>query len=251
MHYPVQTNRTTKLNTGLLLKFTGGFGIDSDRIGLLFMLYGIVGVFIQFLIFPPLARRLGVLNCLKFVSILFPVAYLITPFTALFTTPLTQQAAIFGVMLIKCWAVIFAFPCTTILLTNSATSLRILGTLNGIAVSVSALGRAAGPAIGGWTFTLGLDVGYGILPWWTLAALAIFAAMPVWWLVEMEGFGNGTGGANAVDERDQDAAQGRASATETGSNPGTETEEWPNDDDHAALDPLQFGTSTATAAELR
>ena len=202
MHYPRQTDRTANPDVRLPFKFTGGFGINSDRIGLLFMLYGIVGMVIQFLIFPPLARRWGVLTSLKIVSFIFPIAYLIIPFTALLPTPLTQQIGIFSIMLIKCWAVIFAFPCSTILLTNSAKSLRILGTLNGVAVSISALGRAAGPAIGGSTFKLGVNIGYGILPWWTLAAFALLAAIPVWWLVEMEGFGNT---AADVDDENDDA----------------------------------------------
>ena len=94
----------------------------------------------------------------------------------------------FAIMLLKCWASIFAFPCSTILLTNSASSLRILGTLNGVSTSVSALGRAAGPAIAGWTFSYGVEKGYVILPWWTLAICAVLGAIPVWWLVELDGF---------------------------------------------------------------
>lgn len=103
-------------------------------------------------------------------------------------------------MLFKCWCSIFAFPCTTILLTNSAVSLRVLGTLNGVATSVSALGRAAGPAIGGGTFSWGVKRGYVILPWWTLAFLSALGAIPVFWLVEMDGFG----GAEASDSEDED-----------------------------------------------
>ena len=190
MHYPQQTDRSTNPDVRLPFKFTGGFGLNSDRIGLLFTVYGIVGVFVQFFVFPPLARHYGVLPCLKFVTAMFPVAYIITPFTALLPTPTTQQAGILVVMIIKCLAGVFAFPCSVILLTNSAVSLRILGTLNGVAVSTSALGRAAGPAIGGFTFTLGLDKGYGILPWWTLGCFGILGAMAPWWLVEMEGFGD-------------------------------------------------------------
>ncbi|KAL9125777.1 MAG: hypothetical protein Q9217_005067 [Psora testacea] len=204
MHYPRQTDRSSSSCVHLPFKFTGGFGINSGRIGLLFMLYGIVGMFIQFLIFPPLARRRGVLNCLKMVVPMFPLVYVITPFTALLPTPAAQQSGLFAIMLIKCWAVIFAFPCTNILLTNSATSHQILGTLNGIALSISALGRAAGPAIGGWTFTIGVNFGYGILPWWTLAAFAALAALPVWWLVEKEGFDSAAG----IDDEDDDEAVG-------------------------------------------
>ena len=172
-------------------------------------------MFIQFLIFPPLARKYGVLPCLKAVSLLFPVAYVLTPFTVLFPTPLTQQIAIFMVMLLKCWAGIFAFPCAIILLTNSAGSLRLLGTLNGVATSLSAIGRAAGPSIGGFSFTVGVDIGYIILPWWTLAAFASLGAIPVWWLLELDGFG-GSGESSdseneideAIEEEEEDEASG-------------------------------------------
>ena len=162
-------------------------------------MYGVCGMIIQFLVFPPAARRYGVLNCLKAVTITFPIAYLLTPFTALLPNQLAQQIGMVAIMLVKCWASIFAFPCSTILLTNSASSLRILGTLNGVSTSISALGRASGPAIGGWTFSYGVDHGYVILPWWTLAAFAVLGAIPVWWLVELEGFG---GGGNSDSEND-------------------------------------------------
>lgn len=162
------------------------------------------GMLIQFLIFPPAARYFGVLNCLKTVAVTFPVAYILTPFTALLPNQTAQQVGIFTIMLLKCWAAIFAFPCSTILLTNSAPSLRVLGTLNGVSTSISALGRAAGPAIGGWTFSYGVDIGYVILPWWTLASFAILGAVPVWWLVEMEGFGGG-GNDESSDAGDDEA----------------------------------------------
>ena len=229
MHYPQQESRATDPNVHLPFKFTGGFGIDADRIGLLFMFYGVCGMVIQFAAFPPLARHYGVLNCLRACTLIFPIVYLVTPFTALIPTPMGQQVVMFSVMLVKCWASIFAFPCTTILLTNSAVSLRILGTLNGVATSLSAIGRAAGPAVGGWTFSAGLDKGYVIMPWWTLAAFAGLGTVPVWWLVEMEGFG-GTGDSDSENEEDilvpcavEPAGNGRSEAIAIGE--GTSPEE--------------------------
>lgn len=88
----------------------------------------------------------------------------------------------------KCFGVIFAFPCSVILLTNSAVSLRILGTLNGFAVSTSAIGRAIGPALGGASFTWGLERGYVVTPWFLMGIIAAVGAVPIWWLVEMPGF---------------------------------------------------------------
>ena len=36
---------------------------------------------------------------------------------------------------------------------------------------------------------MGVDAGYVIVPWWIMAGFAALGAVPVWWLVEMEGFG--------------------------------------------------------------
>ncbi|KAH8812987.1 major facilitator superfamily domain-containing protein [Xylogone sp. PMI_703] len=186
MHHPREHH--TPENTHLPFKFSGGFGLASGRIGSLFTLYGAIGCVIQFLVFPPVARKYGVLNCFKVCAIAFPVIFTITPYTALIESSGLQQVVMFGIMIIKCFAGIFAFPCSIILLTNSATSLRILGTLNGFAVSISAVGRAMGPAVTGLAFTKGLEHGYVIAPWWLLTVISAVGAIPVWFLVEMEGF---------------------------------------------------------------
>jgi hypothetical protein len=88
------------------------------------------------------------------------------------------------------------------MLTNSARSLRVLGTINGLATSVSAVGRAAGPAISGGLFTWGVKRGYIIVPFWALSVIAAVAAVPTWWLVEGSGFGED-------DDVDDEAAETR------------------------------------------
>ncbi|KAF2138279.1 uncharacterized protein K452DRAFT_290869 [Aplosporella prunicola CBS 121167] len=185
MHHPEQH----MLNTENPLKFSGGFGIDSGRIGTLFTLYGFLGILYQLFLFPPVARHYGVVRCFRVVSLIFPVCFFLTPFTALLPTSTSRQVVMFMIMMVKGCASTFAFPCSTILLTNSATSLRILGTLNGIATSVSAIGRAAGPAIGGSTFTMGVEHGYVIVPFWIFAAISLLGAIPAFLLIEGEGFG--------------------------------------------------------------
>lgn len=188
MHYPVQSIKDRDVK--LPLRFAGGFGIDSSRIGMWFMVYGIYGMCIQFIIFPAMAKKFGVLNCLKLCSVIFPLVYLATPFTALLATDSSREGVNLVLMLFKGFCAIFSFPCSTILLTNSAASLKVLGTLNGVATSISALGRAAGPAISGWAFSAGVDAGYVIVPWWILSFIAVIGAIPIWWLVEMDGFGS-------------------------------------------------------------
>lgn len=86
LHNPRQV--PTPDNTSLPFKFSGGFGLKANRIGALFTLYGICGCFIQFLIFPPVARRAGVLNCFKACAVTFPIVCFVTPYTALIQNPL-------------------------------------------------------------------------------------------------------------------------------------------------------------------
>lgn len=143
---------------------------------------------IQLLVFPSVARRYGVLTCLKITTIIFPIITFLIPFTALLPTSASQQIVISLLLMVKSCVTIFAFPCSAIMLTNSASTLRVLGRLNGVSTSFCAIGRAIGPAIGGWAFTLGVDIGYVILPWWTLTAISLISIIPVSQLVEMEGF---------------------------------------------------------------
>ncbi|KUJ24464.1 MFS general substrate transporter [Mollisia scopiformis] len=216
LHLPPQVPNSD--NTKLPFKFSGGFGLRSSRIGTLFTMYGVVGCFIQFLIFPPTARKFGVLNCFKVCAVTFPLVSFVTPYTALIQNSATQQAAIFGIMIVKCFAVIFAFPCSIILLTNSAVSLRILGTLNGFAVSISAIGRAIGPAMTGTVFTWGFERGYMITAWWLLGIIAAIGAIPIWYLVEMPGFSKSDSDSDDDDESllptVEEDEEGEARATE-------------------------------------
>src|ERR1700760_3022840 len=106
MHYKVQSIRDPEVH--LPFKFAGGFGIESKQIGLLFTVYGIFGMVVQFFIFPPVARRDGVLNCLKACSAAFPIAYIATPFTALLPTNALRQGVMMAIMLVKCFCGIFA-----------------------------------------------------------------------------------------------------------------------------------------------
>ena len=191
-----------------------GFGLDHFRIGLIITAYGACGMIVQFFLFPPIARRFGILNCLKACAIAFPIAYFMIPFTALLPTLKSQVVVCFAIMLIKCVASIFAFPSSTILLTNSASSLRVLGTLNGFATSTSAIGRAIGPFVGGTFFTLGVKNGYVIAPWWLFCGIGIVAAIPVWFLVEGDGFGDDEGHVSDEEELEEDDLVLRAEALE-------------------------------------
>lgn len=189
LHHPPQDANDP--NISLPFKFSGGFGIDSRRIGAMFTFFAISSTLFQFLLFPPLARNLGVLNCLRIAFLIYPVVFFVTPFVSLIPDHTAKQAVMIALLVVRGLAGTFAFPTSTIMLTNSAASLKVLGTINGVATSVSAIGRASGPAIGGGLFTWGVKRGYVIVPFWTLTVISLVASIPTWWLVEGKGFGGG------------------------------------------------------------
>lgn len=200
LNYPVQV--PDESNTHLPFKFSGGFGLTSDKIGTIYATYGIACGIIQFFLFPIFCARFGVLNCYKAATMIFPLVYLITPYSVLIQNTHLRYAFFLFTMLVKGLVVIIAFPCTTIMLTNSASSVRILGTLNGYATSFSGLGRAVGPALTGAVFSIGVQRGYVIAPWWVLAGIAMLGAIPAWFIVE------GDGPSREFDEEEEEEEEG-------------------------------------------
>ncbi|KAG5952998.1 hypothetical protein E4U53_007226 [Claviceps sorghi] len=182
LNYPLVEH--TPDNTRLPFYFNGGFGLQSGRIGTIFMLYGITCGLVQFVVFSPMVARWGVLNCYKACCIVMPLAYIITPYTSLFATESGRLAALAFVLTLKAFSVIVAFPSIIILLTNSCTSLHVLGTLNGFVTMFSGFGRALGPASTGYAFTWGAKHGYIVTAYFFLAFMALLGGIPLFWVVE-------------------------------------------------------------------
>ncbi|EGS18027.1 uncharacterized protein CTHT_0060410 [Thermochaetoides thermophila DSM 1495] len=187
----------------LPFKFIGGFGLSSDKIGTLFTIYGVACGLVQFFLFPKLCARFGVLNVYRAACVIFPIIYFLTPYTALLPTAHARYAFLLALLLAKGFVVIVGFPCTTILLTNSATSLRILGTLNGFATTFSGLGRAFGPALTGIVFSWGVGKGYGIAPWWMLGGIGLVGIIPTIFIVEGEGPSRGARNVSREEEEER------------------------------------------------
>lgn len=63
LYHPVEDK--TPDNFKLPFYFSGGFGLEHGQIGMIFTLYGIVCGVIQFLLYPPIVTRFGVLRCFR------------------------------------------------------------------------------------------------------------------------------------------------------------------------------------------
>ncbi|CRK23486.1 hypothetical protein BN1708_018029, partial [Verticillium longisporum] len=81
----------------------------------------------------------------------------------------------------------FALPGQTILVNNCAPHPSVLGTVHGLAQSVSSAARTIGPVLGGWAYGVGLEAGVVGAVWWGLAAFAVLGFVASWFLREGDG----------------------------------------------------------------
>jgi hypothetical protein len=92
-------------------------------------------------------------------------------------------------MAIQVVARTFALPASVILVTNSVEDSHIMGTVQGLASSLSAASRASGPVLGALAYARGLEVGMGAVVFWGMAGVAGLGAG--WGLLVKEGKGIG------------------------------------------------------------
>ncbi|KAM0188543.1 hypothetical protein ACHAPI_010568 [Fusarium lateritium] len=209
LRHPVEKH--TPENTSFPFYFAGGFGMSHSQVGTIYTTYGLVCGAIQFLLYPTIVARYGVLRCFRICCLLMPLAYFLTPYCVLFPTHHTRMAALLFVMFIKAAGIIVAFPSTTILLTNSCPSLRVLGTLNGYATTFSGLGRAFGPASTGALFSWGADHGYVVTAWFFLMFIAILGAVPAYFVED--GAGPSASTATSAENSDSENDEGSSSSS--------------------------------------
>ncbi|CAK7230563.1 hypothetical protein SBRCBS47491_007626 [Sporothrix bragantina] len=212
LNYPYEKHDAS--NTHLPFKFSGGFGLSSGRIGTIFTVNALISGFAQFAAFPPLCTRFGPLRLFRYSCILLPLVYILTPYSTLFEDARLRYAAFMATFIMKGVFSIVTFPCVTIILTNSAPSVKVLGTLNGYATLVSGMGRAAGPAMTGAAFSWGVQHGYIITGWAFLAVVALLGAISTFFLGEGDGLEVPTevaGGEEELEEDQFDAENGHTS----------------------------------------
>ena len=176
--------------------FTGGLALPPRSIGVALAILGVIGISLQLLLFPRLSFRLGTIRSFRFSLLLFPLSYALTPFLAVLPSSHlapSQASGIIvwlGITLILCIQVLartFALPSTAILINNASPHPSVLGTVHGIAQSVSSATRTVGPVFAGWVYGVGLQKGVVGLAWWGLAGTAIVGAVAGRWVREGDG----------------------------------------------------------------
>lgn len=139
-------------------------------------------MFVQLVVFPYSVNSIGTFRTFRFVLYTYALLYIFTPYLVLLTG---QAAQILGVSVIVALHITYAslaYPCSALLLANSAPSLMVLGTINGVAASAAALCRAGGPTLSGFLQGWGLKRGSAGAGWWSGAVVAALGAILAIWL---------------------------------------------------------------------
>ncbi|KAK3941652.1 protein zinc induced facilitator-LIKE 1 [Diplogelasinospora grovesii] len=158
-------------------KATGGFGFNTQKIGMIFLTEAIFRVTIQATLIPFVISRLGALRTFRWVLGLYPAMYLLTPFLpALPLRPWMQIAVLLPDLWTKVALSSIGYVCSSILITNTAPSRSFLANINGAAASFGCLARAVGPLLTGKLVSLGLTAGHLEIPFWALGAVAFLGA---------------------------------------------------------------------------
>ncbi|KAI9847603.1 MAG: hypothetical protein M1837_002177 [Sclerophora amabilis] len=170
----------------LPFKFTGGLALPTKTIGLIMSFQGVYSMIAQISLFPMVVRRFGPLAVFRFVTLLYPILYFVVPYVTLLPKPF-QMIGVYFCLVLKVTAAVLAYPSNAILLTNSAPSNLVLGAINGIAASTASLSRALGPTVSGLIHSMGLQMGYSGLAWWSSALVSILGAVECFWMAEVDG----------------------------------------------------------------
>ncbi len=177
--------RSSNKDAHLPFSFTGGMGLSSDRVGLATAIIGVIGFPLQIALYPTLNAKLGTLPSYKLFLPFSIASYLLTPFLALLPNKaFLVWPALTVALALQVVSRTFALPGSTILVNNCTPHPSVLGTIHGIAQSVSSGARTVGPTLGGWLLGVGLGNNCVGAVWWGIAGVAALNWALLWLIHE-------------------------------------------------------------------
>ena len=155
---------------------SGGLGLSVRSVGMIMAVNGLIALFIQAVIFPIAAERVGVYKLFLIVTVLHPIAYAIVPMLLLVPEKLVFPA-IYVCLAVRNTLSIILYPLLLILIKEATPSSGALGKINGLAASAGAACRMIAPPVAGYLYTFGSKVDCTALAWYGSAIVAIIGAV--------------------------------------------------------------------------
>lgn len=178
------TPKADSHNFHLPFRFTGGLGLSSEKIGFANTTIGMIGLPLQLLLYPRLIGSLGVRSSYRVFLPLSIIAYLLLPYLVLLPADDggLVWACLSAVLSMHVLSRTFVNPATMMLVNDCAPSRDLLGTVHGLASSVSSTARILGPVVGGQLLGWGLAHNMVGLPLWLLGIVAVMNWAILWWI---------------------------------------------------------------------
>lgn len=163
----------------------GGLGLSTKDVGVVMSVNGVIALFIQAIIFPFVAERVGIWRVFVLVTVLHPVAFFIVPYLALLPSTLLYPG-IYTCLTIRNLLSILDYPAILILLKQASPSPTYLGRINGLAASAGAACRCVAPPIAGMLYERGSSIGFTGLAWWAAGFVAMLGVLQLWFVPRIE-----------------------------------------------------------------
>ncbi|KAG6003064.1 hypothetical protein E4U21_002417 [Claviceps maximensis] len=182
----------------LLSVFTssGGLGLSLRDVGMIMAVNGVIALFVQAVIFPIAAERVGVYKLFLLATVLHPIVYAIVPLLVLVPESLIFPA-IYICLAVRNILSITLYPLLLILIKEATPSSSALGKVNGLAASAGAACRMVAPPVAGYLYTYGSKMNCTALAWYGSVLVAIIGSVQCFWVPR---------------ERDMDASEECATA---------------------------------------
>ncbi|KAJ5748768.1 uncharacterized protein N7511_010464 [Penicillium nucicola] len=171
-----------------LFHFNGGLGLPSARVGLATAIIGIIGLPLQIFVYPKIQTKLGTMASARVFMPFSPLSYILMPFLVILpNVPWVVWSCFTVVVGFQVISRTFILPAAIILVNNCVTDPSILGTVHGVAQSISSAARTLGPFLGGWGLGLGLENNMIGGVWWALAIEALIGWAVLYTIYEGKG----------------------------------------------------------------
>ncbi|KAH8912058.1 major facilitator superfamily transporter [Coniochaeta sp. PMI_546] len=164
----------------------GGLGLSLRAVGMIMAVNGVIALFVQAVIFPFAAVRIGVYRLFILVTVLHPIAYLMMPWL-LYVPESLLYPAIYFCLTVRNIFSILVYPLLLILIKEATPTPSVLGKVNGMAASAGAACRMIAPPIAGYLYTIGKRMDCTALAWYGSAVVAIVGAIQCFQVQRMRG----------------------------------------------------------------
>ncbi|KAI1208376.1 MFS general substrate transporter [Annulohypoxylon truncatum] len=159
------------------LDLIGGLGYTVHDVGVYLSINGILGLFIQGVIFPIFVDKVGVWKSFVCNVVLYPLAYVFMPFLSAVPSALVSPS-IYLSMILQSFFGIVVIPCALILLKDATPSPLVLGKVNGLAMSACCLARTLSPPLVGIIYSAGGSAA----AWLSCAGVAVIGIVQLFWV---------------------------------------------------------------------